>query len=92
VKASGAATGLSARSTPKVFAWEIVPAIELITILNYWHHNRGFVHQRAHFSPTEVSNWTAARGAESAGLPGVAPVGAGMPRACPARAEVQSSR
>ena len=36
--------------TRDVFAFTIVRAMELITILNHCHHHRGFVYQRARFS------------------------------------------
>ena len=37
--------------TLEVFAFEIVRAMELTTILNHCHHHRGFVYQHARFSP-----------------------------------------
>ena len=46
-----ATTGLVTRFTLEVFAFEIVRAMELITILNHCHRHREFVYQHARFGP-----------------------------------------
>jgi len=46
-----AAAGLVARFTLEVLVFDIVRAMELITILNHCHHHRGFVYQHARFGP-----------------------------------------
>ena len=48
-EASGRADA-AARFTLEVFAFEIIRAMELITILNHCYRHRGFVYQRARFS------------------------------------------
>src|SRR5882724_7808863 len=47
----GGRTAVAARFTLEVFAFDIVRAMELITILNHCHRHRGFVYQNARFSP-----------------------------------------
>src|SRR5438876_10935797 len=42
---------MAARFTLEVFVFDIVRAMELITILNHCHRHRGFVYQNARFSP-----------------------------------------
>ena len=44
-----------ARFILEVFAFEIIRAMELITILNHCHHHRGFVYQHARFSSDKKS-------------------------------------
>lgn len=39
------------RFTLEVFVFEIVRAMQLVTILNHCHHHRGFVYQHVRFSP-----------------------------------------
>ena len=46
---------MAARFTLEVFVFDIVRAMELITILNHCHRHRGFVYQNAHFSPDKKS-------------------------------------
>jgi hypothetical protein len=41
--------------TMEVFAVKIVPAMELITILDHCHRHRGFVYQHARFGPDQKS-------------------------------------
>src|SRR3981189_3240808 len=41
---------VAARFTVEVFAFAIIRAMELITILNHCHRHRGFVYRHAHFS------------------------------------------
>ena len=53
-EASGGADTV-ARFTLEVFAFEIIRAMELITILNHCYRHRGFVYQRARFSADRKS-------------------------------------
>lgn len=50
-----AATGLLPRFTLEVFPFEIIRAMELITILNHCHRHRGFIYQTARFGPDKKS-------------------------------------
>jgi hypothetical protein len=46
---------MAARFTLEVFAFAIIRAMELITILNHCHRHRGFVYQHARFGPDKKS-------------------------------------
>src|ERR1039458_117513 len=46
---SGGGADVVARVTLEVFAFEIIRAMELTTILNLCHHHRGFVYYHARF-------------------------------------------
>ena len=46
---------MAVRFTLEVFAFKIVRAMELITILNHCHRHRGFVYQHARFGPDKKS-------------------------------------
>ncbi len=50
-----AATGVVAWFILEVFAFAIIRAMELITILNHCHHHRGFVYQHARFGSDKKS-------------------------------------
>ena len=50
-----AATGAGARFILEVFAFAIIRAMELITILNHCYPHRGFVYDHARFSPDKKS-------------------------------------
>src|ERR1039458_10523515 len=47
---SGGGADVVARVTLEVFAFEIIRAMELTTILNLCHHHRGFVRSEEHTS------------------------------------------
>ena len=58
---STAATGTGAQFTLEVFAFAIIRAMELTTILNHCHHHRGFVYQHARFGPDKKTIEVAVR-------------------------------
>src|ERR1022692_4458714 len=67
---SGGGADVVARVTLEVFAFEIIRAMELTTILNLCHHHRGFVYYHARFGSDKKSvevniRPRAARGATS---------------------------
>jgi transposase len=55
VETSVTATGSAARFTLEVFAFKIIRAMELLTILNHCYHHRGFIYRNARFGPDKKS-------------------------------------
>jgi len=55
VETAADAPALAAWFILELFTLEIICAMELITILNYCHHHRGFVYQHARFGPDKKS-------------------------------------